>query len=114
LVEEFAHFEKTTFSCYKNEETVDAINAAGKKVVIVAGIETHVCVLQTCLDLLEGGYEVVLVTDCCTSRKQNDTDVAITRLVQAGVIPTTYESLLFELTVNAKNPVFKEISSLVK
>ncbi len=114
LVQEFAHFEKTTFSCYKNEQTVDAINESGKKVVIVAGIETHVCVLQTCLDLLEGGYEVVLVTDCCTSRKQNDTDVAITRLVQAGVIPTTYESLLFELTVNAKNPVFKEISSLVK
>ena len=57
---------------------------------------------------------VNLVTDCCTSRKQNDTDMAITRLVQAGVIPTTYESLLFELTLNAKNHCFKEISSLVK
>ena len=114
LVEEYPHFEKVTFSCYKNEETIDAINAADKRVVIIAGIETHVCVLQTCLDLLEGGYEVVLVTDCCTSRKQKDTDMAITRLVQAGVIPTTYESLLFELTLNAKNPVFKEISSLVK
>ena len=114
LVDEYPHFEKTTFSCYKNEETIDAINEMNKKVVIVAGIETHVCVLQTCIDLLEGGFEVVLVTDCCTSRKQNDTDMAITRLVQAGVIPTTYESLLFELTLNAKNPCFKEISSLVK
>ena len=57
---------------------------------------------------------MVLVTDCCTSRKQKDTDMAITRLVQAGVIPTTYESLLFELTVNAKHPNFKGISSLVK
>ena len=114
LVDEYPHFEKTTFSCYKNEETIDAINEMNKKVVIVAGIETHVCVLQTCIDLLEGGFEVVLVTDCCTSRKQNDTDMAITRLVQAGVIPTTYESLLFELTLNAKNHCFKEISSLVK
>ena len=114
LVEEYPHFEKTTFSCYKNEETIDAINATGKRIVIVAGIETHVCVLQTCIDLLEGGFEVVLVTDCCTSRKQKDTDMAITRLLQAGVILTTYESLLFELTVNAKNPVFKEISGLVK
>ena len=114
LVKEYPHFEKTTFSCYKNEETIEAINATDKKVVIVAGIETHVCVLQTCIDLLEGGFEVVLVTDCCTSRKQKDTDMAISRLVQAGVIPTTYESLLFELTLNAKNPVFKEISSLVK
>ena len=114
LVQDYPHFEKTTFSCCQNEPTMEAITAADKKVVIVAGIETHVCVLQTCLDLLEGGYEVVLVTDCCTSRKQKDTDMAISRLVQAGVIPTTYESLLFELTLNAKNPVFKEISSLVK
>ena len=114
LVQDYPHFEKTTFSCCQNEPTMEAITAADKKVVIVAGIETHVCVLQTCLDLLEGGYEVVLVTDCCTSRKQKDTDMAISRLVQAGVIPTTYESLLFELTLNAKNPVFKEISGLVK
>ena len=114
LVDDYPHFEKTTFSCCKNESTMDAIKAANKKVVIVAGIETHVCVLQTCIDLLEAGLQPVLVTDCVTSRKQKDTDMAIQRLVQAGVIPTTYESLLFELTVNAKNPVFKEISSLVK
>jgi nicotinamidase-related amidase len=114
LVDEYPHFEKTTFSCCKNDTTMDAIKAANKKIVIVAGIETHVCVLQTCIDLLEAGLQPVLVTDCVTSRKQRDTDIAIKRLVQAGVIPTTYESLLFELTVNAKNPVFKEISSLVK
>ncbi|QKJ24240.1 hydrolase [Poseidonibacter lekithochrous] len=108
------HFEKTTFSCCKNEPTMEAIKNAGKKVVIVAGIETHVCVLQTCIDLLEAGLQPVLVTDCVTSRKQKDTDMALERLIQAGVIPTTYESILFELTVNAKNPVFKQISSLVK
>lgn len=114
LVEEYPHFEKLTFSCCKNEPTLEAIKATNKKVVIVAGIETHVCVLQTCIDLLEEGLQPVLVTDCCTSRKQNDTDVAIQRLIQAGVIPTTYESLLFELTVNSKHPKFKEISKLVK
>ena len=114
IVEDYPHFEKTTFSCCQNEPTLEAIKTANKKVVIVAGIETHVCVLQTCIDLLENGFKVVLVTDCCTSRKQKDTDLAIQRLVQAGVIPTTYESILFELTVNAKNPCFKEISSLIK
>jgi nicotinamidase-related amidase len=71
-------------------------------------------VLQTCLDLLEEGFQVILVTDCCSSRKQNDKEVAITRLVQAGAIPATYEMILFELTVNAKHPKFKEISALVK
>lgn len=114
IVYDDPHFEKTTFSCCKNEPTLEAIKASNKKFVIVAGIETHVCVLQTCIDLLEAGLQPVLVTDCVTSRKQKDTDMAISRLVQAGVIPTTYESLLFELTVNAKNPVFKEISALVK
>jgi len=114
LVEESPHFEKTTFSCCGNEDGLAAIKALGKKQIIVAGIETHVCVLQTCLDLLEEGFQVILVTDCCSSRKQNDKEVAITRLVQAGAIPATYEMILFELTVNAKHPKFKEISALVK
>ncbi|WP_157278730.1 hydrolase [Aliarcobacter butzleri] len=114
LVETYSSYEKTTFSCCQNNETMKAIRNTNKKVVIVAGIETHVCVLQTCIDLLENGFKVVLVTDCCSSRKENDTKFAIKRLIQAGVIPTTYESILFELTLDAKNPCFKEISSLVK
>lgn len=114
LTDDYPHFEKTTFSCCGNLDGLAAIKATGKKIVILAGIETHVCVLQTALDLLEEGLQPVLVTDCVNSRKAKDKDTAIQRLVQAGVIPTTYESLLFELTVNAKNPVFKEISKLVK
>ena len=114
LTDSYPHFEKTTFSCCGNEDGLAAIKATGKKFVILAGIETHVCVLQTALDLLEEGLQPVLVTDCVNSRKEKDKEMAIMRLVQAGVIPTTYESILFELTVNAKNPCFKEISSLVK
>ena len=114
LTDDYPHFEKTTFSCCGNNEGLEAIKKTGKKTVIVAGIETHVCVLQTCIDLLENGFKVVLVTDCCSSRKENDTKFAIKRLIQAGVIPTTYESILFELTLDAKHPCFKEISSLVK
>lgn len=114
LTDDYPHFEKTTFSCCGNEDGLAAIKASGKKIVILAGIETHVCVLQTALDLLEEGLQPVLVTDCVNSRKAKDKDMAIKRLIQAGVIPTTYESLLFELTVNAKHPVFKEISKLVK
>jgi len=114
LIDADPHFEKVTFSCCKNDGTLEAIKNSGKKVVIVAGIETHVCVLQTCLDLLAEGLQPVLVTDCVTSRAEYNTIMAIERLVQAGVIPTTYESILFELTVSAKSPVFKEISKLVK
>lgn len=114
LVDSDPHFEKTTFSCCANEPTLEAIKAKNKKVVIIAGIETHVCVLQTCLDLLEEGFQPVIVTDCVTSRESYNTIMAVERLVQAGVIPTTYESLLFELTVNAKSTNFKAISALVK
>lgn len=114
LVSSYPHFEKTSFSCCKNEKTLEAIKNANKKFIIVAGIETHVCVLQTCIDLLEMNFQPILVTDCVSSRKQNDTDVAINRMVQAGVIPTSYESLLFELTVDAKHEKFKEIAKLVK
>ncbi|QUM76837.1 hydrolase [Moritella sp. 24] len=114
LVGSAPHFEKTSFSCCGNEETLTAIKNTDKKIVIVAGIETHVCVLQTCLDLLEQGLQPVIVTDCVSSRSAYNSKVAIDRLIQAGVIPTTYESILFELTVTAKNPVFKEISKLVK
>ncbi|RXK12476.1 hydrolase [Halarcobacter mediterraneus] len=114
LTDEYPHFEKTTFSCCGNEDGLSAIKATNRNTVILAGIETHVCVLQTAIDLLEEGLNVVLVTDCVNSRKAVDKETAILRLTQAGVVPTTYESLLFELTVNAKNPVFKEISKLVK
>lgn len=114
LTDSYPHFEKTTFSCCGNKDGLNAIKATDKKIVILAGIETHVCVLQTALDLLEEGLQPVIVTDCVSSRKESDKDMAIQRLIQAGVIPTTYESLLFELTVNAKHPKFKEVSKLVK
>lgn len=114
LTDDYPHFEKTTFSCCGNVDGLAAIKASNKKFVILAGIETHVCVLQTALDLLEEGLQPVLVTDCVNSRRESDKDMAIQRLIQSGVIPTTYESLLFELTVNAKHPQFKEISKLVK
>jgi nicotinamidase-related amidase len=114
LTDDYPHFEKTTFSCCGNEDGLKAIKSTDKKFVILAGIETHVCVLQTALDLLEEGLQPVIVTDCVSSRKESDKDMAIQRLIQAGVIPTTYESLLFELTVNAKHAKFKEVSKLVK
>lgn len=114
LTKDYPHFEKTTFSCCGNEDGLQAIKNSGRDTVILAGIETHVCVLQTAIDLIEEGFRVVLVTDCVNSRKAHDKEMAIQRLVQAGAVPTTYESLLFEITVNAKHPVFKEISKLVK
>lgn len=107
-------FEKVTFSCCKTDATMDSIIEKKKKFILVFGIETHVCVLQSVMDLLEAGYIPVIIVDCIGSRKVSDKEVALQRMIQAGAIPTTYESLLFELCLSAKNPVFKEISKLVK
>lgn len=114
LVSEYEAYEKTTFSSCQTENILEVFKKSNKKNIIVAGIETHVCVLQTCIDLLENGFNVILVTNCCGSRTKLDHKIAIKRLIQAGVVPTTYESILFELTLDAKNPNFKAISALIK
>ena len=98
----------------ENEEIRRIVQESGKKCVIVCGIEAHICVLQTCIDLKEAGYETILVMDCISSRKETDKEGAILRAQQEGILLTTSEALLFELTRIAGNPVFKEISRLIK
>ncbi|ACZ11347.1 hydrolase [Sulfurospirillum deleyianum] len=107
-------FEKVTFSCCQNASLHEALLTCKKKSAIVFGIETHVCVMQTCLDLVQMGIQPFLVVDCSGSRKRADHEIALHRMVQAGVIPMTYESVLFELCDSAKDPVFKAMSQIVK
>ncbi|MBN2613335.1 MAG: isochorismatase family protein [Bacteroidales bacterium] len=106
--------EKLSFSCCGEPVFLQQLESTGKKTVIVAGIETHVCVLQTVLDLLELGYQPVIVEDCTSSRKFNDKKIALERMRDEGTIITTFESLLFELCKVAGNEKFKAISKLVK
>ena len=82
--------------------------------LIVAGLETHVCVLQTCLDLLDRGYTVALCLDAISSRREIDRQAAVDRLVQAGVVPTTVEAVLFELLADVDSPAFKELRSVIQ
>lgn len=108
------YMEKTTFSCLGDEKINHQVKAVGRKNVIVCGVEAHICVLQTCLDLKEQGYHPMLVVDCIGSRKRSDYDTAITRAVQEGITITTYESVLFELLQQAGGTTFKKISNLIK
>ena len=85
-----------------------------KKFVIVCGIEAHICVLQTVIDLVEAGFVPVVVEDCLSSRKPNDKEVAIRRMLEEGAIVTTYESLLFELLKIAGTEESKRIQRLIK
>jgi nicotinamidase-related amidase len=110
----FEPVEKISFSCCDNEEFSGKLKSLSTKFAIIAGIETHVCVLQTALDLLDNGCTPVVVADCVSSRKLNDKKVALYRICQSGGVITTYESILFELTRFAGNDTFKAISKLVK
>lgn len=106
--------EKITFSCCGADEVEARILAMAKHQVIVMGIEAHVCVLQTVLDLRHQGQTAIVVEDCISSRRENDKRVAVERMRDAGAIITTAESLLFELLERAGTDTFKEISKLVK
>jgi nicotinamidase-related amidase len=111
---DFRPVEKLTFSCCGEPEFEKEMTLLGKQNIILCGIESHVCVLQTCLDLLACGRRPVVVSDCISSRRQVDKQVAIERMRQEGAVITTMESLLFELTRAAGNETFKRISGIVK
>jgi nicotinamidase-related amidase len=111
---EFNFIEKNTFSCFEEPGFRERVVSLNKQNVILCGIEAHVCVLQTCLDLLEGGFNPVIVEDCISSRKLNDKLIAVERMRQEGARITTLESLLFELTRKAGSDQFKSISRIVK
>ena len=105
--------EKTKFSMCVPE--VDAFLAEqGSKAAILVGIETHVCVLQTSIDLLERGYDVHIVADGVSSQRESDRSVAMARLRDMGCHLTTTESVLLQLLGDSKHPKFKETSKFLK
>jgi nicotinamidase-related amidase len=106
--------EKNSFSCCGESNFLAELNRLNKKYVIIAGIETHVCVLQTVPDLIDSGFIPVVVEDCVSSRKENDKKIAIDRIRQEGGVVTTYESILLELCQVAGNETFRAISRLIK
>jgi len=111
---EYSPLEKMTFSCCGDNAIEGTIMGSGRHTIIVCGIEAHVCVLQSVLDLIAQGNTVVVVEDCVSSRTHNDKTVAVERMRSAGGVITTYESLLFELCRVSGTDTFKAISALVK
>ena len=106
--------EKTTFSCCGEENFITALEKSGAKQVLIVGMESHVCVFQTVLDLLDRGYVVHLVSDAVSSRFKSDYDNAIRTAARAGAVITTTETALFQLVKVAGTDGFKVISKLVR
>lgn len=114
LPQEAVFIEKTSFSAVNEAEFAKKISALRRRQVLICGIETHICVLQTALSFMEKGHDVYILRDCCSSRhkKENDTGIELLRQYGAGII--CVEIALFDWIKTSKHPNFKEIQALVK
>jgi len=105
---------KYCFSCSRDPGFAAALTNIKCKQVLLCGIEAHICVYQTAMELLGKGYEVQIVTDVVSSRTPRNRDMALSRLQAEGAKLTTVEMVLFELLGTAENVNFKEISRIIK
>lgn len=105
---------KTTFHCTAVPELVEQLHGLHVRHVTVAGIETHVCVLQTALELMKLGFRVQVPADATSSRGRIDWEFALRRLELAGAVVTTTETILFEWLESSDHPRFKEFSAMIK
>jgi len=114
IVPDFQYIGKREFSCCDEPAVKEALINLQAKNVILCGIESHVCVLQTAIDLKESGYFPVIVMDAVSSRFKVNRELAKERFRYEDIMLTSTESLLFELTRSSAAPEFKAISGLVK
>lgn len=114
LIPEGSVLEKTAFSALGDDGFRESFEQLDKTQAVLCGIEAHVCVLQTALDLLARGIQVFVVADATASRTPENLDAALERIRAAGGQVVTVEMVLFEWLKHAARPEFKQISQLVK
>ena len=102
------------FSCFGEAAFAEAVDVEKRPVMIIAGIESHVCIAQTALDAVNNGFRVFVVADAVSSRKAQDKDTVLPQLRHVGCTVVSAEALLFMLLKTAKHPAFKAISKLVR
>jgi nicotinamidase-related amidase len=107
-------YEKMAFSCCGNAEFVGKLKETGRTQIIITGMESHVCVLQTVIDLLDAGFNVHVVEDAVMSRSKQNWLTALKVMSLAGAVPTCTETVVFQLLKVAGTEEFKKLSKLVK
>lgn len=105
--------EKTRFSSAKVDDFLTAITETKRTQIILTGMETHICILQSALDLQRQGFQVFVVEDAVSSRSTTNQANALHRMRQAGVIISNVESIVFEWMGDAKHPAFRSLSKLI-
>lgn len=114
VLPEFVYIEKREFSCCDEPSVIEKLKEVNAGNILICGIESHVCVLQTAIDLKQSGFNPVVVMDCVSSRTPESIEMARERFRFEGIMMTSVESILFELTRSSAAPEFKAISNLVK
>lgn len=107
-------FDKVTFSCQGAPAFVSELRRTGRKQVLLCGIESHICVSQTALDLTATDYQVHVVTDAVSARTEANLRMGLEKMRSGRVLMTSVEMALYELLVEADTPEFREILRLVK
>tara|TARA_B100001996_G_scaffold221108_1_gene169990 strand:- start:105 stop:713 length:609 start_codon:yes stop_codon:yes gene_type:complete len=110
----YPKFEKMEFSCSQNQSFMEYVNKYNFKNIIVCGIESHICILQTSIELLGKGLNILIPRDAIGSRNEIDHDTAFLRLISSGAVASTTESLICELCKTSSRKEFREISKILK
>ena len=113
-IKDFLTVEKTTFSAYQTEEFKQKFDKLNNKNVLIFGIETHICVLQTALDLIKKNYNVYILSDCSASREEYNHKTALELFKNKGGNVLSLEIALFDFLKSSRHPNFKEIQGLIK
>ena len=108
------YFDKTRFSCCSDKTFREALHDTHKRQIVITGMETHICVLQTALELNEDGFEVFVVDDAVCSQRMAHWKSALFRLRHAGVVVAPTESILFEWLRDSADEHFKAVSALLR
>lgn len=114
LLPEYKPLDKKCFSCCQAPAIMEAVKNVGRPYILLAGIEMHVCVYQTCAELLEMGYKVEIVADAVSSRSEFNKNVGLQKCMQLGATITCVETALFELLRTAEHENFKAISKIIR
>ncbi len=109
-----ARIDKTCFSCTGADGFLDAVRNNGRRQIVLTGMEAHVCVLQSALNLVAAGYRVFVVEDAICSRKLENYQNALVRLQQSGIIVVSAESVTFEWLKDSRDQHFKALSALIR
>ena len=113
-LERMEPLHKIVFSCFGSGEFGKALESLGRRQLLLAGLETHICVCQTALDAIARGYQVHVVRDASSARSEENHRVGLDKMALAGVIPASTETALFELLERAGTDEFRRILPLVK